>query len=70
DVSGVNRRELYRICAENSLIDDVGQWMEFHQARVRASHTYDETVAEEVFSAAGRFLSYARDCLKQLEERS
>jgi hypothetical protein len=44
--------------------------MEFHQARVRASHTYDETVAEEVFSAAGRFLSYARDCLKQLEERS
>jgi hypothetical protein len=25
DVSGVNRRELYRICAENSLIDDVDQ---------------------------------------------
>jgi hypothetical protein len=23
EVSGVNRRELYRICAENSLIDDV-----------------------------------------------
>jgi hypothetical protein len=25
EVSGVNRREFYRICAENSLIDDVNQ---------------------------------------------
>ncbi|MDL2226868.1 nucleotidyltransferase substrate binding protein [Deltaproteobacteria bacterium OttesenSCG-928-M10] len=70
EVSGVNRREFYRICAENSLIDDVDQWMEFHQARNRASHTYNEIVAEEVFSVAGRFLPYAQDCLKQLEERS
>jgi len=70
EVNGVTRRELYRICAENSLIDDVDQWMEFHQARNRASHTYNEAVAEEVFSVAGRFLPYAQDCLKQLEERA
>ncbi|MDR1044075.1 MAG: nucleotidyltransferase substrate binding protein [Candidatus Adiutrix sp.] len=70
EASGVNRRELYRICAENLLIDDVNQWMEFHQARNRTSHIYNETVAEEVFSVASRFLPYAQDCLKQLEERS
>lgn len=70
EVNGVNRRELFRICAENLLIDDVNQWMEFHQARNRASHTYNETVAEEVFAVARQFLPYAQDCLKQLEQRS
>ena len=70
EVSGVNRREFYRICAENSLIDDVNQWMEFHQARNRTSHTYNETVAEEVFAVALQFLPYAQDSLKRLEERS
>ncbi|MDL2259724.1 nucleotidyltransferase substrate binding protein [Deltaproteobacteria bacterium OttesenSCG-928-K17] len=70
EVSGVNRRELYRICAENLLIDDVDQWMEFHQARNRASHTYNEIVAEEVLAVALQFLPYAQDSLKQLEERS
>jgi hypothetical protein len=44
--------------------------MEFHHARNRASHTYNETVAEEVFTMACQFLPYTQDCLKQLEERS
>jgi hypothetical protein len=44
--------------------------MEFHQARIRASYTYNETVAEEVFSVALQFLPYALDSLKRLEERS
>jgi hypothetical protein len=70
EASGVNRRELYRICAENLLIDYVNQWMRFHQARNRAPHTYNETMAEEVFAAACQFLPYALDCLKQLGERS
>ena len=70
EVSGVNRRELYRICAENSLVDDVDQWMEFHQAYNGASHTYNENMVEEVSEVASRFLPYAQDCLKQLEERS
>jgi nucleotidyltransferase substrate binding protein (TIGR01987 family) len=68
EVSGVNRREFYRICAENSLIDDVSQWMEFHESRNRTSQTYNETMAEEVFVVALQFLPYARDSLKRLEE--
>jgi nucleotidyltransferase substrate binding protein (TIGR01987 family) len=70
EVFGINRREFYRICAENSLIDDVNQWMEFHQARNRASSAYNETVAEEVFEVALQFFPYAQDSLKRLEERS
>jgi nucleotidyltransferase substrate binding protein (TIGR01987 family) len=69
EVSGVNRREFYRICAENSLIGDVNQWMEFHRARVRATSAYHETVAEEVFAVSFKFLPYAQDSLKRLIER-
>ncbi|MDR1578638.1 MAG: nucleotidyltransferase substrate binding protein [Deltaproteobacteria bacterium] len=68
EVNLVNRREFYRICAENSLIDDVSQWVEFHESRDRISHTYSKTAAEEVFVVALQFLPYARDCLKRLEE--
>ncbi|MDR1560964.1 MAG: nucleotidyltransferase substrate binding protein, partial [Holosporaceae bacterium] len=70
EVSGVNRREFYRICAENSLIDDVNQWMEFQHARNRTPHTYNEIVAQEVLTVALQFFPYAQDCLAQLEKRS
>ena len=69
-VAGLPRREFYRVCAENLLLDDVGEWMEFHKNRNSAAHTYNEDMAEEVTAAARRFLPYAQDCLKRLEERS
>jgi hypothetical protein len=69
-VSGVNRREFFRICAENTLIDDVDQWMEFYQARNRTSYIYSDAVAEEALAAALIFLPYAQDSLKRLEELS
>jgi hypothetical protein len=67
--SGINRRELFRICAENLLIDDVNIWMEFHQAHNLATHTYDENMADEVLVVAQKFFPYAQICLKRLEER-
>ena len=30
---GVHRRELFRMAAENGLIDDVMLWMDYHQSR-------------------------------------
>jgi uncharacterized protein with HEPN domain len=63
-----HRREFYRICAENKLIDDVSKWFEFHEARNRSSHIYNRIVAAEVFAVAREFLPYAQDCLKQLEK--
>jgi nucleotidyltransferase substrate binding protein (TIGR01987 family) len=49
---GVPRRELFRISAENRLIDDVDLWMEFHKARNLTAHTYHAGNAEQAFRAA------------------
>ena len=67
---GVSRRELFRMAAENSLIDDVDVWMEYHKARNETAHTYDESKAEEVFQAAGRFFLDAQKLLRTLESKN
>lgn len=69
-VDGVTRRELFRLSAENRLIIDVEEWMEYHKARNRTAHTYDEYVAEEVYQAAVKFLPEAKNFLARLEARN
>lgn len=67
---GVTRRELFRMSAESLLIDDVDEWMEYHQARNLTSHIYDANIAKEVLAAALKFLPVAK-CLKDsLEKRN
>jgi nucleotidyltransferase substrate binding protein (TIGR01987 family) len=58
---GVTRRELFRLGAENKLIDNVDKWMEFHKARNSTSHMYDEDIAEEVLRVALESLPYMKD---------
>jgi nucleotidyltransferase substrate binding protein (TIGR01987 family) len=53
---GVTRRELFRLAAENRLIDDVDAWMHFHFQRNETSHTYDADTAGDVSSVAPEFL--------------
>ncbi len=62
-VDGVTRRELFRVSAENRLIDDVTQWMEFHQSRNLTALTYDAENAGHAFSAALLFIDAAKDFL-------
>lgn len=69
DMDSVPRREIFRLGVESSLIDNKDMWMEFHLARNRTSHTYDDDTAEDVLATARRFLPYAQGCLKRLEER-
>jgi len=69
-VDGVSRRELFRIAAENQLIADVDRWMDYHKARNRTSHTYNEVIFEEVFEAAVDFLHFAKCFLQELERRN
>ena len=69
-VDGVSRRELFRLAAEYQLIDDVNEWMFFHQARNQTSHTYDENVANEVFDVAKRFSSVASHLLNVLQQKN
>lgn len=58
---GITRRELFRLAAEYQLIDDVAVWMEFHYARNRTLHIYDEREAQEVFAIAIQFFPLAQD---------
>jgi len=67
---GVTRRELFRLGAENRLIDDVEQWMRYHEARNLTAHTYEPEVAERLFHTAHRFALDAARLLAALEERN
>lgn len=70
EVDGVPRRELFRIGAENHLINSVDEWMEFHKAGNLTSHTYDEDNAKYVFSIALLFLPKAKLFLQNLDQRN
>ena len=67
---GVTRRELFRMGAENRLIDDVDRWMNYHLARNRTSHTYRESTANEVHAVIPAFPEDALLLLAALEARN
>lgn len=67
---GISRRELFRLAAENLLIEDVENWMRFHEARNLTSHTYDQTKSEEVFAIAMSFVAEADKLLKALKKQN
>jgi nucleotidyltransferase substrate binding protein (TIGR01987 family) len=67
---GVTRRELFRLGAENRLIDDVEQWMRYHEARNLTSHIYQPEIAESVYNTAHDFARDAARLLAALEARN
>lgn len=67
---GVTRRELFRLAAENLLIDDVDEWMRYHAARNETSHQYDRALAEEMLVLMAGFARAARRLLDQLKARN
>jgi nucleotidyltransferase substrate binding protein (TIGR01987 family) len=67
---GVTRRELFRLAAENRLIDDVEQWMRYHSARNLTSHAYEPEIAERVYTTAHDFAPDAARLLAALEARN
>jgi nucleotidyltransferase substrate binding protein (TIGR01987 family) len=69
-VDGVSRRQLFRLAAESRLIDEVGNWFEYHEARNRTSHTYDPKRAAEVFAVIPAFFDDAQLLLQNLKARN
>ena len=67
-VDGVSRKELFRIAAQNYVIDDVEKWFLFHEARNMTSHDYDRMKRDEVFEIASSFLPYALKLQERLEK--
>jgi len=70
EVDGVSRRDLFRQSAEQHLITDVEQWMRYHDARNRMSHTYDPETAEQVYRTAHGFAEDAALFLESLKKRN
>ncbi len=68
-VDGISRKELFRIAAQNKLIDDIEKWFVFHEARNLTSHDYDGIKAEDVFIEALAFPQYSRKLEERLEEK-
>ncbi|MFH1504227.1 MAG: nucleotidyltransferase substrate binding protein [Candidatus Omnitrophota bacterium] len=69
-VDGAARRELFRLGAEHQLIEDVDDWMEYHDARNQTAHTYNEAKAEDVFNTAKKFLGAAKKFKENLKIRN
>jgi nucleotidyltransferase substrate binding protein (TIGR01987 family) len=67
---GVTRRELFRLAAENLLLDDVDEWMRYHTVRNETSHQYDRALAEETLSLMSDFARAARCLLNNLKARN
>lgn len=67
---GVTRPQLFRLAAENRLIDDMEQWMRHHKARNQTSHIYETAIAEEVYAAVPGFACDARKLLEAMEARN
>ena len=69
-IDGIPRKELFRFAAEQRLISSVERWFEYHDARNETAHTYDRQKALEVFAAAQKFLSDAKELLSNLENKN
>ena len=67
---GVTRRELFRLGAENRLLENVEQWMRYHEARNLTSHIYQPEIAERVYNTAHEFAPDAARLLAALEARN
>lgn len=68
-VDGVTRCALFRLAAENRLIENVDLWMSFHAARNETSHAYDHETAQEVSKSAEGFVAVAQSFLSTLQAR-
>ena len=64
------KRELFRTAHQCGLISDPVIWWEFYDGRNKTSHTYHESVAEDVYNLAKRFKEPLRDFISRLEERA
>lgn len=67
-VDTFSRRDLYRIGAEKGLIKDAATWFEYHTARNQTSHTYNVSIADQVYEVARQFSPDAHFLLNKLVE--
>ena len=62
-------RNIFRELAKLGWINNPEQWIEFLEARNKASHIYHEEVANELFKIIPLFLKASHELLNVLEEK-
>jgi nucleotidyltransferase substrate binding protein (TIGR01987 family) len=63
----ITNKVIFRLSAQEKLIDNPVEWFRFQEARNISSHTYDEEKAEKVLKVAIEFLPSAKQFLSNLE---
>lgn len=58
--------DVLRTAIERGLISELEPWLGYRAARNKTSHTYDASIAAEVFRSARPFLAHARALLLRL----
>ena len=67
-VKHLTNKALFRVAAERLLIDEPKRWFTYLDARNKTSHTYNESVAEDVCEKIPAFLDDAKKLLTALEQ--
>jgi nucleotidyltransferase substrate binding protein (TIGR01987 family) len=61
-------KSLFRDAGRMGIIDNVEEWFEYLEARNLTTHTYDEVIAEQVYSTAQKFSNNLDTIIAQLEK--
>lgn len=69
EVLALSRKDLFRLGAQKSLLENPESWFVYHRARNETSHTYNEATAQEVYQITLQFLPDAEKLLLALEAR-
>ena len=63
-------RDIFRYGQKVGILSDAEKWFTYKSNRDQSSHTYDLSIAEQVFSTSYDFLQEAKYALKQMEQRT
>lgn len=62
-------RDSLRVALQLGLIEDIEQWLAFQDARNLSTHTYNESIANEVYEQVKLFLLAARKLVEKVSKR-
>jgi nucleotidyltransferase substrate binding protein (TIGR01987 family) len=68
--AGFSRKQLFRLAAEQLLIDCVEDWFTYHELRNLTAHTHNSETAAEIIKAAPGFCIHAKNLFSALESRN
>jgi nucleotidyltransferase substrate binding protein (TIGR01987 family) len=66
-VKHMSNKMLFRTAAERSLLEEPQRWFTYLDARSKTSHTYNESIAKDVYEIIPAFLDDAKKLLAALD---